>query len=314
MNDSAQRGSTMTRKGWFLFIAISLIWGVPYLFIKIAVRELDPVVVVCARAVIGAVVLLPLAVNRKVLRQLFSRWRILLIFSLIHMAGSFVLISYGEQYIPSSLASLLIAANPMLVALLALGFVKSERINGPRLIGLLVGMMGLIVLLGFDVGSNGKQLIGVTFLLMAALGYAVGALLLKHSPLAELPRTAIAAAECSITTVVLLPLTISRFPHKIPSVDVIASLLVLGLLCTALALPIFFALIQEVGASRGTVITYINPAVSVLLGVLVLQEPLSIAVVAGFLLIIAGSWLSTTGSIPLLFMRQTVKPEIPHQG
>ncbi len=297
----------MTRKGWALFVAISLIWGVPYLFIKIAVRELDPVVVVFARATIGAAVLLPLVARQHALRPLFGKWRILIIFSLIHMAGSFVLISYGEQFIPSSLASLLIAANPLLVALLALGFAKSERINGPRLLGLLVGMMGLVVLLGFDVGGNGRQLIGVTFLLMAALGYAIGALLLKHSPLAALPRTAIAAAECSITTVVLLPLTIARFPHKVPSTDVIVSLLVLGLLCTALALPIFFALIQEVGASRGTVITYVNPAISVLLGVLVLREPLTLAIVAGFLLIIAGSWLSTTGAIPPLFARRTIE-------
>ena len=301
----------MTRKGWLLFIAISLIWGVPYFFIKIAVRELDPVVIVCTRAAIGAVVLLPLAASQKMLRPLLSRWPILLAFSLIHMAGSFMLITYGEQFIPSSLASLLIAANPLLVALIALGFVKSERINGPRLVGLLIGMLGLVVLLGFEVGSNGRQMIGVAFLLLAALGYAVGALLLKHSPLAELPRIGIAAAECSITTVVLLPLTVTHFPTSIPSVKVIMSLLVLGLLCTALALPIFFALIQEVGASRGTVITYINPAVSVLLGVLVLREPLTLGIVAGFLLIIAGSWFSTTGTIPPLFVRQAAKPEVP---
>jgi drug/metabolite transporter (DMT)-like permease len=301
----------MTSKGWLLFAAISLIWGIPYLFIKIAVRELDPVVVVCARAAIGAAVLVPLVASQQSLRPLFRHWRALVVFALIHMAGSFVLISYGEQRIPSSLASLLISVNPLLVALLALGFMKSERINGPRLMGLLVGMLGLVVLLGFDVGNNGQQLLGVAFILLAALGYAIGALLLRRSPLAELPRTAIAAAECTTTTLVLLPLTLSRFPSRVPSADVIASLLVLGLICTALALPIFFALIKEVGASRGTVVTYVNPAVSVLLGVIVLHEPLTIAIAAGFLLIIAGSWLSTTGAIPLRFARQAAKPEVP---
>src|SRR5579884_733799 len=118
-SSSRRKRSEMTRKGWALFVAISLIWGVPYLFIKIAVRELDPVVVVFARATIGAAVLLPLVARQHALRPLFGKWRILIIFSLIHMAGSFVLISYGEQFIPSSLASLLIAANPLLVALLA---------------------------------------------------------------------------------------------------------------------------------------------------------------------------------------------------
>ncbi|HLW03438.1 MAG TPA: DMT family transporter [Ktedonobacterales bacterium] len=301
----------MTRRGWLLFIAMSLIWGIPYLFIKIAVRELDPVVVVCARAMIGAAVLLPLAASQQMLRPLLRHWRMLVLFSLIHMAGSFVLITYGEQHVSSSLASLLIAANPLLVALLAQGFQKSERINGPRLGGLLLGFVGLIVLLGFDVGGDGQQWLGAALLLTAALGYAISALLLKRQPLADLPRQGIAAAECSVTTLVLLPVALSRLPGKVPSPEAIGSLLVLGLICTALALPIFFALIKEVGASRGTVISYVNPAVSVALGVIVLGEPLTIATVAGFLLIIAGSWLSTTGSIPFKLMRRAAKPEAP---
>jgi len=148
-------------------------------------------------------------------------------------------------------------------------------------------------------------------LLLAALGYAISALLLKRPPLVELPRQSVAAAECSITTLVLLPLSLSRLPSHVPSPAALASLLVLGLICTALALPIFFALIKEVGASRGTVISYVNPAVSVALGVIVLGEPLTIATIAGFLLIIAGSWLSTTGAIPAIFARQTSKPEAP---
>lgn len=297
----------MTRKGWLLFIAISVIWGIPYLFIKIAVRELDPAVVVFARAVIATAVLLPVAASRKLLRPLHRQWLTLLVFSFIHMIGSFLLIGYGEQYVSSSLTSLLLAANPLLVALLVAGFEKSERINGPRLLGLLIGMVGLVVLLGFDVGGSGQQWLGVGCLLLAALGYAVSSLLLQRPPLVELPRPAVAAAECTITTIVLLPLAVSRLPNKVPDLDVLSSLLVLGLICTALALPTYFALIKEVGASRGAVISYVNPAISVLLGVLVLGEPLTIATVAGFLLIIAGSWLSTTGSLPLIFTRRALK-------
>jgi drug/metabolite transporter (DMT)-like permease len=265
----------MTRKGWLLFIAISVIWGIPYLFIKIAVRELDPTVVVFARATIAAAVLLPLAASRGMLRALRGQWFALLFFSIIHMIGSFLLIGYGEQHVSSSLTSLLLAANPLLVALLALGFEKSERINGPRLVGLLVGMVGLVVLLGFDMGGDGQQWLGAAFLLLAALGYAISTLLLKRPPLVELPRPAVAAAECAITTIVLLPLTVLHLPSRVPSLDVIASLLVLGLICTALALPTYFALIKEVGASRGAVISYVNPAVSVLLGVVVLSEQLT---------------------------------------
>jgi drug/metabolite transporter (DMT)-like permease len=206
---------------------------------------------------------------------------------------------------------LLIAANPLLVALLALGFDRSERVNGSRLVGLLIGMVGLVVLLGFDIGGDGQQWLGAAFLLLAATGYAIAALLLKRPPLVELPRTSVAAAECTITTIILLPVTLWRLPNHVPSLAVIASLLILGLICTALALPTFFALIAEVGASRGSVITYVNPAISVLLGVTVLREQFTIATIAGFLLIIAGSWLSTTGSIPLLAARKTSKLEVP---
>ena len=287
----------MTRKGWLLFIAISVIWGIPYLFIRIAVRELDPVVVVFARATIATAVLLPLAASRKMLRPLLRHGLALLLFSLIHMVGSFVLIGYGEQHVSSSLTSLLIAANPLLVALLASRFEKSERINGPRLVGLLVGMVGVIVLLGFEMRGDAYQWLGVALILLAALGYAISALLLKRPPLVELPRPAVAAAECSITAIILLPLTLLHLPSRIPSLNVLGSLLILGLICTALALPTFFALIKEVGATRGMVISYVNPAVSVLLGVMVLGEQYTIATIAGFLLIIAGSWLSTIGSL-----------------
>ncbi len=299
----------MTRKGWLLFIAISVFWGIPYFFIKIAVQELDPSVVVFGRAVIGALVLLPMAIRGKTVRSVLKHWPIVLLFSVIHMVGAFLLISYGEQHVSSSLTSLLIAANPIMVAVLALGFDKSERVNGLRLIGLLVGMVGLVVLLGFDVGGDGQMWFGVALILLAALGYAIGAMMLKQRPLVELPRTSVAAAECSVTSIILLPLIFTRLPGHVPSVGVLASLLVLGLICTALALPTFFALIAEVGPSRGTVITYVNPAVSVLLGVTILHESLTIATIVGFLLIIAGSWLSTTGGIPFVNTRTREVPQ-----
>ncbi|QBD74927.1 DMT family transporter [Ktedonosporobacter rubrisoli] len=300
----------MSRKGWLLFIAVSIFWGIPYLFIKIAVQELDPSVVVFARAVIAATILIPMAVHARTILQLFRHWPTLLIFSLIHMFGSFLLISYGEQHLSSSLSSLLIAANPLLVAVLALGFDKSERVNGFRLLGLLVGLIGLIVLLGFDLRGDGQQWLGALFILLAATGYAIGALMLKHEPLVKMSRVSVAAAECSITAILLLPFTITRLPSSIPSPQVLVSLLILGLICTALALPTFFALIAEVGASRGSVITYINPAISVLLGVTFLHEQFTIATVAGFLLIIGGSYLSTTGSLPFRAARKLPKSEV----
>ncbi len=288
----------MTRKGWLLFISMSVVWGIPYLFIKIAVRELDPVVVVFARVGIAAAILLPIAVNRKVLRKLRERWFVVAALACVQIVGPFLLIGFGEQHISSSLTSLLIAADPLLVVLFALRFDPSERASGLRLVGLLVGMGGVIVLLGLDVGGDEQRLLGAVFVLLAAAGYAAGALLIKRPTIAALPSLGVVTIMCVTATIVLLPLALTRLPGKIPNLEVIVSLLVLGVICTALAYLLFFALVAEVGASRGTVITYVNPAVAVFLGVTLLGESLNAAIIIGFLLIIVGSWLSTGGVLP----------------
>jgi drug/metabolite transporter (DMT)-like permease len=281
-----------------LFIAISVFWGIPYLFIKIAVQELDPTIVVFARLAIAAVVLLPVAARRGVLRQLRGRWFAITALSLVQIAAPFLLISYGEQHITSSLTSLLIAADPLLVALFALRFDPAERVNGLRFVGLLIGIVGVAALLGFDVGGDEQKLLGACLVLLATAGYAAGALLVKRPTFATLPTLGLVAVQCTVTAIILLPVAVTRLPDRLPSTEVIASLLILGLICTALAYLTYFTLIAEVGASRGTVFTYVNPAVSVLLGVTLLGEPLNGATVAGFLLIILGSWLSTGGSLP----------------
>ena len=169
----------------------------------------------------------------------------------------------------------------MLVALLALRFDPSERVRGLRLIGLVIGMVGVITLLGFDVGGDEQGLLGAGFVLLATASYAAAALAVKRPIVAALPSLGVVTAECLVSTIVLAPLALTRLPSSIPSLNVLISLLILGLICTALAYLIFFALIAEVGASRGTVFTY------------VLGEPLSLFTVVGFVLIIIGSWLST---------------------
>jgi drug/metabolite transporter (DMT)-like permease len=307
----------MNRKGWLLFIAMSVIWGIPYLFIKIALRELDPTVVVFARVGIAAAVLLPVAANRRVLRQMRERWFMIAVLACVQIVGPFLLISFGEQHIASSLTSLLIAADPLLVALFALRFDPGERVTGLRLIGLLVGMIGVVTLLGLDVGGDEQRLFGAFLVLLAAAGYAASALLIKRPAIAALPNLGVVTVECVTATIVLLPLAMTRLPGRIPDPGVIASLVVLGVICTALAYLIFFALVAEVGASRGTVITYVNPAVSVFLGVTFLSEPLNAAIIIGFLLIILGSWLSTGSDLtaPLRHLFRTHRQQQSvHEG
>src|SRR3984893_5412165 len=185
----------MTRKGWLLFIAMSVFWGIPYLFIKIAVRELDPTVVVFARVGIAAAVLIPVAAQRKVLRQMRGRWPVVAALACIQIVGPFLLISYGEQHIASSLTSLLIAADPLLVALFALRFDPGERVSGLSLVGLFIGMGGVIVLLGLDIGGDGQRLLGAIFVLLAATGYAISALLIKRPVIATLPSLGVVNIE-----------------------------------------------------------------------------------------------------------------------
>jgi drug/metabolite transporter (DMT)-like permease len=287
----------MTRKGWLLFIAMSVFWGIPYYFIKIAVQQLDPGIVVLSRVGIAALILAPVAILSKQWKPPYKRWGAVVALACIQIAVPFLLISYGEQHIASSLTALLIAAEPLLVALFALIFDSSERVRGLRLAGLFVGIGGVIVLLGFDVGGDRQRLLGAGMVLLATACYAISALLMKRPAIASLPSLGVVTIECSTTFIVIAPLALTRLPSHVPSLPVIASLLALGLICTALAYVTFFALIAEVGASRGTVFTYVNPAISVLLGVLLLGEPLGAATIAGFILIIAGSWLSTGGAL-----------------
>src|SRR5579859_1419848 len=200
-----QTGENMTRKGWLLFIMMSVIWGLPYLFIKIAVRELDPIVVVFARVGIAAAILLPLAIQRKVLRQMRGHLLLIVAVSCVQLAVPFLLISYGEQHIASSLTSLLIAADPLFVVLFALRFDPSERVTGLRLIGLLIGIGGVVVLLGLDVGGDAYRLLGAILVLLGAACYAASALLIKHPTVAALPSIGVVTAECITTTIILLP-------------------------------------------------------------------------------------------------------------
>jgi drug/metabolite transporter (DMT)-like permease len=295
----------MTRRGWLLFIAMAVFWGIPYFFIKIAVREIDPATVVFARVGIAALVLLPIALARGLVRSLRKQWKMVVLLALVQIVIPFLLISYGEQHISSSLTSLLIASEPLIIALLALRFDAAERVRGWRLLGLIVGLLGVVVLLGFDVSGDAQGVLGAGLVLLATISYAVAALLVKRAAASTGSGLGVIAVECSVATILLLPLALLNLPAHLPSSLVIISIVILGLICTALAFLAFYALIAEVGASRGIVFTYFNPVISVLLGVTLLAEPLNVSIIIGFVLIIIGSWLSTS-SVPLLKKKLTL--------
>ena len=287
----------MSTRGWALFAAVSVIWGMPYLFIKIAVDEISPSLMAWSRLALAAAVLLPLAWKLGALRGLGERWRILTVFAAVEMAVPWPLLGFGEVHVSSSFAAILIAAVPLFVALLATRFDHSERPTATRLVGMLIGFAGVIALVGIDIGGKGDELLGALAILVVAFLYAIGPMIVKRR-LSDVNPLGPVAASVGIAALLVTPFAAVDLPDSVPSADTLASVAVLGLLCSALAFLLFFSLIAEVGPGRATVITYINPVVALALGVVVLDESVTTGVVVGLLLILAGSWLSTDGRLP----------------
>ena len=288
----------MSPRAWAAFAAVSTLWGIPYLFIRIAVDDgVPPAFLAWARVLIGAVVLLALAWRAGTLTSLRGRARWLVGYAVLEIAIPFPLIATGERHVSSSLAAIIIACVPLIVALLALRFDRDERATGRRLVGLLIGLAGVAALVGIDVAGNGGELLGAGAIFLAAVGYAAAPMMLKHR-LADLDPRATMGVSLAIAALLLTPAAALDPPSHSLSSKALLAIIVLGLLCTAVALAIMASLVAEVGPGRALVITYINPIVAVALGVTVLDERPGAGAVAGLLLILAGSWLSTDGRLP----------------
>src|SRR5262245_19388258 len=288
----------MSARAWVAFAAVSTLWGIPYLFIKVAVDDgVPPGFLAFVRVALGAAVLVLLAWRAGVLGPLRGRLRWLFVYACFEIPIPFPLIAAGERHIASSLAAIIIASVPIIIALLALRFDPAERATGSRLVGLFVGLAGVVALVGIDVAGRGDELVGAGAVLLAAVGYAAGPMVFKRT-LADLDPRAAMGASLVIAAVLLTPLAAVDPPTQVPSATAIVALVVLGLFCTAAAFVFFGVLIAEVGPGRGLVITYVAPVVAVTLGVTVLGERPGAGAVAGLLLILAGSWLSTGGRLP----------------
>jgi drug/metabolite transporter (DMT)-like permease len=285
----------MTPRAWLLFGAVSVVWGVPYFFIKVAVDDgVPPAFVAWSRVAFGAAVLLPLAWRRGALRGLGGRWGAVAAYTACEVAVPFLLIALGEQHVSSSLAAILIASMPLMVALLSVRFSPADRPTGRRLVGLLVGFGGVVALLGVDMAGRPGELLGAVLVLVATLGYATAPVIVNRR-LADLDPLGPIAASLAMALLWLAPAVVVAPPGGLPSAEALGSLAVLGVVCTALGLVLFFRLVVEAGPSRAAVITYVNPLVAVVLGVLVLDERLGAMSVAGLLAILGGSWLATGG-------------------
>jgi drug/metabolite transporter (DMT)-like permease len=280
----------MTRRGALLFAAMCFIWGVPYLMIRVAVRELAPVTLVFLRTAIGAALLVPFAVWRRELRPLLARWWPLLAYTVIEVVIPWVLLARAETKLTSSLTGLLIAAVPLVGAVVVALTGTRERQGSRRWLGLLVGMAGVAALVGLDVGQ--VNALAVAEVGGVAVCYAIGPIILSRR-LSDVPALGVVAASLLVAAVMYAPFAAFRWPSEMPSAHVVESVIGLAVLCTALAFLVFFALIAEVGPVRATVITYVNPAVAAVLGVAVLNEHVSAGMLVGFALILGGCVLAT---------------------
>jgi drug/metabolite transporter (DMT)-like permease len=287
----------MTRRAWTLFAAMGLIWGIPYLFIKIAVVELSPVSVAGWRTLIGAVILLPLAAHQGALRPAVRAWPYVLAFGLLEMAFPWVLLGHAETRVPSGFAGLMLAAVPIVGTVVSWLLGDKHALSRVRLLGLGVGVAGVAALVGLDWAGGTIDPLSVLELLVVAVCYAVAPAMAVRK-LAHVPSMGVVSVSLAAVAVLYLPVTVFSVHGGLPSAKVVGSVLVLALVCTALAFVLFFDLIAEAGPVRATVITFVNPAVAVALGLVVLAEPLTRGMVLGFPLVLLGSYWATRATGP----------------
>jgi drug/metabolite transporter (DMT)-like permease len=297
--------ASMSRRGWLLFAAMCVIWGVPYLLIKVAVEDISPALLVLARTGLAALILLPIAAARSELRAAFRHWRPVLAFAAIEIAIPWLLLGEAETRISSSLTGLLIAAVPLIGTAIALTTGARERLSLERGLGLLLGLVGVGAIVGVSV--EGASFVPIAEVGLVALCYAVGPVILQRW-LTGVPALGVIAASLAVTAVAYVPVVAFSRPQIDPSAAAVGSVVGLAVVCTALAFLLFFALIAEIGPVRATVITYVNPAVAAVLGVVILSEEFTVGMGVGFALVLAGSVLATRPVAPRGVSRPALEP------
>jgi drug/metabolite transporter (DMT)-like permease len=281
----------VTRRGAILFALLGVAWGIPYLLIKVSVEQLDPAMLVLARTAIAAAILLPFAIARGEVMPVLRRWRPLLAFTVVELVVPQFLLGSAEERLPSSTTGLLIAAVPLAGVGIAFLLGRPERLAPLNWLGIALGMGGVAALVGFTVG--GSDLGSVGKVLVVVIGYALGpAIVAKWMP--DLPGTGVTTLSFTITAVVYAPVVAvtHAWPSAWPSASVLTSVILLGVVCSAAAFSIMVALVGEIGPVRTTTVTYVNPAVALIAGAVVLGERVTGWSVAGFALILAGCYLT----------------------
>ncbi|WP_034269341.1 DMT family transporter [Actinospica robiniae] len=283
----------MTRRAWILFATMSVIWGVPYLLIKVVMDAgLTPGFLVFGRTAIGALLLLPVALRRGVIRPALAHWRMVLAFAAIEIAVPWYLLNSAEERLSSSLVALLIAMVPLVGTVVAWRLGDRTVFSPVRLIGLAVGLGGVGAVVGLNLTAGGTPVWALGAVCVTCVGYAIAPMIADRK-LSSVPSLGVVTVSLTAVALVYLPFAILQAPSHLPRWNVLGSIVALGVVCTATAFVCFFALIAEAGSVRATVITYVNPAVALLAGVAVLGEPVTGGIAIGFPLVLVGSYLAT---------------------
>lgn len=288
----------MSRRGWFLFVLTGLLWGIPYLFIKVAVdpdNGLPPAAVVCLRTAIGAAILIPWAIHQKSLGSAIRGVKYVAPYAILEMIGPWILISTAEQKISSGLAGLLVASVPIWATIFA--SMKGDKTvwHHKRLFGIVIGFIGLVAVVGIESITGGADPLSIGMILVASIGYAY-AVMMVQSGLPGVSGVAINGVAMAISALFYLPFTVSQWPTHNIATSAILAIIGLGVLSTGIAFAIFFVLIEIIGVARASLVTYLNTAFAVVLGVIILGEPLTIGIVLGLPLVLVGSYFASRKS------------------
>ena len=278
-------------------IALGAIWGASFLLIEIGLRDLAPGLLAWTRIALAAIVLMTWAKMSGALAGLSQRLGGIMILAAVQVAGPFLLIAIGQQEITSSLAGILMTTAPIFGAVLAIWVDHEERSSGLRLVGVILGFAGVVVLLGLDLDGSAMALLGGLAVVLAGFGYAVGGFLVKHR-FGDYQPIGVAAAVMTGSAVWLLPAAIVSVPSATPGAGPILAVVALGVVGTGLAFAIYYELFVTVGPARTLLVAYLIPGFAVLYGATLLGESVTPVTVIGLALILAGSWLAAEGRMP----------------
>lgn len=296
----------MTRRGLLLFAAMCVIWGIPYFLIRVAVGGLSPAMLVFFRTAAAAAILLPIVFARGGLKPLAGRWPALLAFAAAEIGIPWLGLASAEQQITSALAGLLVSAVPLVGVVIATAMGNREHLAPASLSGLLLGVIGVALIVGFDLrASNAWALVEMV---VVVIGYSLGPVILSRY-LQGVPSVTVIGVALAVCCLAYAPAAVLQWPHAIPALQVIGAVAALAVVCTAIAFLLFFELIAEVGPVRSTVITYVNPAVAAVVGVALLRESLTIGMGLGFVLVLAGSVLATRRGEPSRSVNRAPEPQ-----